>query len=231
MRLREGNGMAEEVLARQIADQLRRDILRGRLPPGASIKERDNAAEMGVSRTPMREAIRMLAQEGLVELRPARSPIVAQPGIKTVADQSIVLISLEKLSAELACAEASDAEIARVSDIVDHMAEHFDTTDPLDMFEIDMTFHMTIAEISQNEALFEAHGALLRRLWRARYLSAVMKRNRDRVIDQHTAILSALRARDPDAARAAIDRHLGRMGDDIRDALQAETGEAQARRA
>ncbi|MEQ9673915.1 MAG: winged helix-turn-helix domain-containing protein, partial [Roseovarius indicus] len=69
--------MAEGILAEQIANQLRRDILRGKLAPGASIKERDNAAEMGVSRTPMREAIRILAQDGLVILRPARSPIVA----------------------------------------------------------------------------------------------------------------------------------------------------------
>ena len=67
--------MAEHSLPDQIADELRRDILRGRLVPGDAIKERDNATEMGVSRTPLREAVRILAKEGLVDLRPARSPI------------------------------------------------------------------------------------------------------------------------------------------------------------
>ena len=70
--------MPDLTLPEQIAQSLRRDILRGRLSPGDSIKERDNAAERGVSRTPRREAIRILAQEGLVILRPSRSPIVTR---------------------------------------------------------------------------------------------------------------------------------------------------------
>jgi DNA-binding GntR family transcriptional regulator len=220
--------MAEPILAEQIATQLRRDILRGKLPPGTSIKERDNAAGLGVSRTPMREAIRILAKEGLIRLRPSRSPIVAQHELKDVADQAQVLIALEKLSAELACKEATDADLDHIAGIVDHMAKHFGETDPLDMFEIDMSFHTAIANASHNLALAEIHCTFLQRLWRVRYLAASQRRNRERVVNEHTEILNALQARDPDAARAAIDKHLWRLSEDIRAVIEAENREDEA---
>src|SRR5210317_61873 len=128
--------MPKNSLAEKIATRLRRDILRGKLKPGSPIKERDNAAELGVSRTPMREAIRILAKEGLVELRPARSPIVAQPGFKEVEDLAAVLIALEKLSVELACLHATETDLTRIQALVQRMSDTFDHTDPLDMFEL-----------------------------------------------------------------------------------------------
>lgn len=219
--------MAEPILAEQIANQLRRDILRGKLPPGTSIKERDNAAELGVSRTPMREAIRILAKEGLVQLRPSRSPIVAQPSFKEVSDQAQVLIALEKLSAELACVAATDDEIDHIAGIVDHMAERFDTTDPLDMFEIDMSFHTAIALASHNEALADTHAGFLQRLWRARYVAASQRRNRSRVVSEHTMIVEGLRARDPKQVRAAIDNHLWNLAEDIREVIAEEAQAAE----
>lgn len=214
--------MAEQTLANEIANQLRRDILRGTLAPGAPIKERDNAADMGVSRTPMREAIRILAKEGLVLLRPSRSPIVAPLNFKNVSDQTEVLIALEKLSAELACANASNEEIRRIESILDYMAKNFYEIDPLDMFEIDMSFHIAISEASQNSALAETHRTFMQRLWHPRYMAASQNRNRERVISEHSRILDALRARDPDAARAAIDHHLWHLADDIRAQIEAQ---------
>lgn len=214
--------MTEPILAEQIAAQLRRDILRGKLAPGASVKERDNAAELGVSRTPMREAIRILATEGLVRLRPSRSPIVAQLDFKEVKDQTQVLVALEKLSAELACVHATKTDINAIAKILARMEKHFDTMDPLDMFEIDMSFHAAIARASHNDALAETHQSFMQRLWRARYLSAVQRRNRDRVVTQHGQIVDALRNRDAKAAVAAIDTHLRNMAEDIRAVIEAE---------
>jgi len=209
----------KRMLPEQIANQLRRDILRGRLPAGSSLKERESAAEMGVSRTPMREAIRILAKEGLVTLRPSRSPLVADPDIKEVSDQVVVLVALEQLSAKLACLNATSADLDRVSKISDHMAEHFDTTDPLDMFEIDMSFHTAIAQASRNEALTRTHGAYLARLWRVRYLAAIQRRSRERVVRQHELIVHALRRRDVEAAVDGITNHLKYLGEDIETAM------------
>ncbi|MEF3048949.1 GntR family transcriptional regulator [Pseudotabrizicola sp. L79] len=219
--------MSDANLAIDLAAHLRRDILRGALPPGAPIKERDNALELGVSRTPMREAIRILAQEGLVVLRPSRSPIVAQPGFKEIADQVAVLQVLEKLSAELACRHATEADLARIRAINDDIAAKQDRADPLDLFEIDMSFHTAIVAASGNAALAETHRSYLARLWRARFLGARLARSRARVVGEHAAIVQALMARDAPAARAAIEAHIGNLAEYIRPVIEAEEAQAQ----
>lgn len=207
--------MKDQVLASQIANQLRRNILLGKLQPGSSIKERDNAAELGVSRTPLREAIRILATEGLVELRTARSPIVSVPTIQQISDDVEVLLSIEQLSAELACIRATDDDIRNLRQLVTEMDRDFDTADRLDMFEIDMSFHKAIAEASHNASLAGVHSTFLARLWRARYLAAMQRRNRVRVIDHHTEIVTAFENRDAPRVKEAIQMHLGNLRKDI----------------
>lgn len=209
--------MPTPTLPEQIANQLRRDILRGRLAPGFAVKERDNAAEVGVSRTPMREAIRILAKEGLVVLRPSRSPIVAQPTLKEVADNIQVLSTLELLSVDLACRHASEAQIDEIADLQGRMAALYDRIDTLDLFEIDMNFHIAIARASNNPVLAEMHRSVLARLWRARFLSASRKRSRQRVLRQHGAIVAGLRARDPKKARKNLESHLEHLLINVRD--------------
>ncbi|MBY6115894.1 GntR family transcriptional regulator [Mameliella alba] len=203
--------MSEETLPEQIATRLRRDILRGVLQPGTPVKERDHAAEMGVSRTPLREAIRMLAKEGLVQLRPARSPIVAQPSFEEVAQNIEVMSALEVLSARLACERASAEEIDEIARVAEQMERDYDSLDMLEVFEIDMSFHRAIAQAAGNPVLAEMHQSLLARLWRARYLSASRKRSRDRVLHQHAQIVAALRARDATAAQAHLQAHLDHL--------------------
>ncbi|SEW32543.1 transcriptional regulator, GntR family [Cognatiyoonia koreensis] len=214
--------MQDQTLPENIANRLRRDILRGKLVPGDSLKERDSAAELGVSRTPMREAIRIVAREGLITLRPARSPIVAVPDVKAVTDDVEVLLAVEKLSAELACARATVAEVDEIAAILKRMDDNFDTMDPLDMFEIDMSFHSAIAKASHNEPLAEIHGRFLARLWRSRFLAAMKRRNRASVIKHHTGILAALRKRDTVAIRKAISIHLDQLTEDIVQVIRDE---------
>ena len=206
--------MTNPTLRAQIANHLRRDILRGKLAPGAPIKERDNAAELGVSRTPMREAIRILAKEGLVILRPARSPIVANPTLKEVSDQIEVLIALEILSGRLAVENATDDEIAAIRERNERFIREFDTADVLDRFEMDMDFHFAIAQASHNAALAETHRAYLERLWRARFLSARNRHTKERVIQQHCEIVRGLEGRD---VTGEIHAHLKNLLDAIRD--------------
>ncbi|MDS9466733.1 GntR family transcriptional regulator [Paracoccus sp. MBLB3053] len=220
--------MTEDSLAEAIAYELRREILRGNLPPGAPIKERDNAERQGVSRTPMREAIRILAKEGLVQLRPLRSPIVADPSLEEIIDQIRVLHALELLSGELACHKATDDEIAAIGALKDRIEEIYGDADTLDVFELDMQFHSAIVAASHNAALAETHGAYMARLWRARYLSARRRLSRDRVLRQHMAIHSALSARDVPAIKAEIGAHLGAMIDNIEDHFRELGNEAQS---
>lgn len=208
--------MPDQTLSDQIAQTLRRQILSGKLAPGDSIKERDNAAEMGVSRTPMREAIRILAKEGLVILRPSRSPIVANPSLQEITDSIEVLACLELKSAQLACERATDEELRQIQAIQQHMEAVYDTIDPIDVFEIDMGFHLAIARASHNPSMAETHQAYLSRLWRARYLSAIRKRSRERVLSQHRAIVEGLLARDPEQVTRELGSHLEHLAINVR---------------
>ena len=208
--------MPDQTLSDQIAQTLRRQILSGKLAPGDSIKERDNAAEMGVSRTPMREAIRILAKEGLMILRPSRSPIVANPSLQEITDSIEVLACLELKSAQLACERATDEELRQIQAIQQHMEAVYDTIDPIDVFEIDMGFHLAIARASHNPSMAETHQAYLSRLWRARYLSAIRKRSRDRVLSQHRAIVDGLLARDPEQVTRELGSHLEHLAINVR---------------
>lgn len=216
-----------DTLAERIAAQLRRDILLGKLAPGASVKERDNAAEMGVSRTPMREAIRILAQDGLVVLRPTRSPIVADPSLEDILDEMQVLSVLEALSGRLACTNASDKEIDRITALNNDMPRKFKTLDRVDFFEFDMNFHRAIARASHNQSLIETHNAYLSRLWRARFLSATHLLARTSVLGQHDAIVASLRARDADGIEETIRSHMALLESNITDAYRAREAEAR----
>ncbi|SIS82357.1 GntR family transcriptional regulator [Phaeovulum vinaykumarii] len=217
--------MSSLTLPQQIADRLRRAILTGALPPGASIKERDQAAEMGVSRTPMREAIRILAQEGLVTLRPARSPLVAHPSLKEVTDDLAVLRVLEMLACERALETATPEQVAQVTGLHERMVEISDTADPLDFFETDMAFHRAIVSAADNPALAETHSAYLARLWRSRFLSARMRSDRARVLRQHGDIARGLATRNRDLMLGEAAHHLERLEDNIRHFF--ETGEEE----
>lgn len=200
--------MTDNSLPEKIAASLRRDILRGSLAPGAQIKERDSALDMGVSRTPMREAIRILAKEGLVMLRASRSPVVANPSLKEVTDAIAVLSALETLSGKLACRHATQQDIANIRGIHEHFVEIYDHTDTLDLFEIDMSFHLAIASASHNTSLADTHRSYLERLWRARFLSARRRRARNRVLNQHGEIIAGLEARDATRVTGQIEEHL-----------------------
>ena len=209
--------MTGETLAERIAQSLRRGILRGDLRPGQPIKERDTAAEMGVSRTPMREAIRLLAQEGLLTLRPSRSPVVADPSLQDIANAVEVMTLLELKSAELACHRASDADLAAIRAIAETYERQREAgADTIDTFETDMAFHLAVAGASHNPQMAEMHHAFVARLWRVRYLSAIRARSRARVIREHRAIVTALLARDARALTRAIDRHLAHVMVNVR---------------
>jgi DNA-binding GntR family transcriptional regulator len=214
--------MSDQNLAGKIAHKMRRDILLGNLAPGMAIKERDNATELGVSRTPMREAIRKLADEGLVILRPSRSPIVANPTVKEAEDAARLLTILELYSAELACDHATDEEIENVIAIQKRMQEQYDDLDAIDRFEIDMEFHRAIAIASHNDALAKTHKEYLDRLWRVRFLSARTLKTKSRVLRQHKNIAMGLKARDKRAVRREIQSHLTHFVNNIVRHLQAE---------
>lgn len=195
-------------LAQRVADAIRDMIVQDELAPGERIRERDLAARLDVSRTPMREAIRILTTEGLVESSPNRSARVSDPTPREVRDMLRVLGTLEALAGELACAEADDAEIDEVRALHYEMLAAFARKDRLDYFKINQKIHIAIVAASHNAPLIELHRQLNARLYRVRYQSNLKSRTWPTAVDQHDLILEALQTRDGEALREILRRHL-----------------------
>ncbi|CUH46609.1 MULTISPECIES: GntR family transcriptional regulator [Ruegeria] len=204
----EGGVRPRRTLAEEAADNLREFILLGKLAPGTAIPERDLADALGVSRTPLREALRLLEIEGLVEYSATRRPRVADPSLHELTQYISVLGALEALAGEMACIEATMAEIAEIVRLGARMFKNSSRLEPLEFFQLDMQFHAAIVEASRNEPLIETHRQYNARLWRARFLSSQQVDRRDNTLAQHADITDALQRRDAKATRRALRDHL-----------------------
>jgi DNA-binding GntR family transcriptional regulator len=207
-------------LAEIAADKLREFILLERLPPGAPIAERDIAAALGISRTPLRAALAILEQDGLIDYSVTRRPRVADPSVEEIAQTLVVMGALEALAGELACANATQADIARVVDLQRQMEEGSRSLPPLDFFRLDMEMHETIVRACGNRPLIETHRQYNARLWRARFVSSRRSAGREQTLAEHTAIAAALAARDAEATAAALRRHLASAVTNVRVAFE-----------
>jgi DNA-binding GntR family transcriptional regulator len=221
--------MENNTLPEQIANQLRRKILLGQMNPGASIKERDNAAALGVSRTPMREAIRILAREGLIQLRPLRSPIVADPTLKDVTDDLHVMTALEVLAGELACQNATDQELEEIGVLHERMLDAATSDDIIARFEVDMAFHRAIALAAHNSSLARTHEAYMARLWRVRFLSSSQADGIGRIIQQHGEIYRGLQDRNEEEVAAVLRKHVRQIIPNISGVYSKRSGARAAR--
>ncbi len=200
--------LARRTLAQQAADELRDLILLEKLKPGAPIPEREMADALGVSRTPLRESLRMLATEGLIEISPNRPPRVADPSLEELQQLLQVQGTIEGLAGELACAQASDEELAAIVAMERQLSSLSDRGEPLDFFRGDMKFHTSIVEASRNKPLQQTHATYNARLWRARFISSRQKVNRAGTLEHHRNIALALQARDGERAKGLLREHL-----------------------
>lgn len=201
-------GAASATFPASIAARLRREILTGALPPGSPIKERDNAERLGVSRTPLREAVRILAKEGLVTLRPLRSPLVADPTREEALDEVAVLRRLELFGGELACRNATRAEIDEIARLCETVERDHEAGDKVEVFDLDMQMHRLIVAAGHNAALSRTHGEYLARLWRIRFMSARQRSDAQRVLADHRGMVAALKAQDGAAMQRHMESHL-----------------------
>ena len=216
--------LARQSLAERVADELRDLVLLEKLAPGSTIPERETAEALGVSRTPLRESLRILAAEGLVDIAPNRAPRVANPTLQELASLLEVLGSLESLAGELACVNATDEAIAQLVQIEQEMQDTSDESEPLAFFQLDMRFHHQIVVASGNEPLMQTHQTFNARLWRARFISSRQRVNRPGTLKQHRSIIKALQKRDADRCSLALKSHLQAGYKNIASTFKTEDG-------
>ena len=199
----------EPPLAQRVATELRDLIVQDELKPGERIRERELAERLAVSRTPLREALKGLAAEGLVELSPNRGATVANPEPRAIRDLLEVLGGIEGLAGELAATRAGDAEIAEIRALHHEMLAAYARKDRLAYFKINQAIHGAIVSAAANPALQDVHRRLNARLYRVRYRSNLRDTRWHTAIDEHDSILEALEARDAKRLAAIMRAHLG----------------------
>jgi len=195
-------------LGEETADTLRELILLEKLAPGTSIPERDLAELLGISRTPMREAMRLLETEGLIEYTTTRRPYVANPTFDDICEYLTVISCLEALAGELACAAATDEQLHHIKLLNEKMQSASNAEATLNFFELDMQFHCGIVNASVNAPLIDTHTQYNRRLFRARFVSSRMRLKRTQTLSQHQQITDALMARHKDRTAAELRGHI-----------------------
>lgn len=191
-----------------IVTRLRDMIIEGELKPGARIHESQVGMQLGVSRTPLREAIKFLASEGLVELVPSRGAIVRMFDKKDLADMWIVLRSLERLAGQLACEKGSDRDIQTIRRLHDEMLVHYAARRRLEYYKLNQEIHSAIVKLADNESLAYMHGTLQSRVKRIRFIGHEGPDNWAHAVREHEEMIVALEARDAASLVEILDRHL-----------------------
>ncbi len=217
--LRDVAPIARVTLHEEVLTRLRDMIIEGLLPPGSRINEGQVGASLGVSRTPLREAIKTLVSEGLVEIVPAKGAIVRKFGERDVFHILEVLKSLEQTAARLVCAHASDAEIEALTALHETMMALFRRRDRLAYFKCNQQIHSGLVRASGNPVLAEMHEQLQSRIKRVRFVGNDRPDRWAGAVAEHEEMCAAWRARDGERLVAILGLHLDRTMDRVRDSI------------
>ena len=217
------------LLHEEVVDQLRDMIVQGGLAPETKLNERVLAAQLGISRTPLREAIKYLASEGLVELLPNRGAVVAPLRPAKVREIFTVLGSLEALAGELVCRNATDADIAEIRALHYQMVAHHARGELAQYFRCNQQIHIRLVECSGNATLAQVYRGLNAHVRRARYMANLSHERWDSAVREHEEILDALSARDSTRLQALLRDHLANKLVLVMEALGATTPAGGAR--
>jgi DNA-binding GntR family transcriptional regulator len=195
-------------LPHEVRDTLRNLIVQGKLAPLARMNERELCERLGVSRTPLREATRMLAAEGLVELLPNRGARVAGIDRESIQQTLEVMGALEALGAALACAVATDDAIAAIRTLHKQMVADFKRGDLAAYFSRNQAIHLAMVAASGNAVLAASYRVLNDRVRRVRYMANLSKARWKAAVREHEEMLAALEGRDGPRLQELVRDHL-----------------------
>lgn len=208
-------------LHRDVADQIRDMIVEGELPPGERINEGALSEQFGISRTPLREALKVLASEGLVELRPNRGTRVSSITPEEVGELFEAVSGIERMAGELAALRMTERDIERLKALHERMERHYEAGERHDYFRLNQQIHNTIVSLAGNSILEATHASLMVRVRRARYLAIQSPERWHESVQEHRSIMQALEARDSAAAGDLILNHVRRTGEVVKQSFVA----------
>ena len=187
---------------------MRTRIYAHELPPGGWIDEQALALEYGISRTPLREALKVLAAEGLVLLKPRRGCYVTQLSEQDIDEVFPVMAMLEGRVAEVAARRATSADLARLADIHEELEKHAAANNADRFFEANKRFHAALQEIAGNRYLAQLIDDARKVIKLTRRDSLRLEGRLKQSLEEHREILDALRTKDTERARQSMHDHL-----------------------
>jgi DNA-binding GntR family transcriptional regulator len=195
--------LQEEVVAR-----IKQLIEDGFLMPGSRIPERQLCAQLGISRTPLREAFRILAADGIIEIQPRRGATVKRLQPDDIDHMFEVLEALEGIAGELACDRISNEELLAVVELHKKMMSAYSQRRQRRFFEINQEIHERIVKAAANPVLSRVYEGLSGQVRRIRYLGKTSDEQWDIAAREHEAIIDALKARNKKAMATVMRAHL-----------------------
>lgn len=211
----------------QLVGRLRNLIVEGELAPGARVPERELCDRFQVSRTPLREALKVIASEGLLELAPNRGARVADLTLESVQELFPVMGALEALAGELAAARVTTEGLAEIRALHYQMVLHHERRELAPYFRLNQQIHERILDWAGNPTLIALYRGLAGRIRRARYVANMSQARWAAAVAEHEEILKALEARDGTALAEVLKRHLRNKCETVIEALQAEDGKEE----
>ncbi len=203
-----------------VFNTLRRAILRGELKPGERLMEIQLANKLGVSRTPIREAIRKLELEGLVLMVPRKGAEVAEITEKNLRDVLEVRCALEELAVQLACDRIDGERMQQLLDAAAHFRDILGTADITELGEADEAFHDVIFQATGNQRLIQLLNNLREQMYRYRIEYLKKKECYPQLLEEHAAIIQAIREHDKAKATGITVQHINNQVDTVVDTLR-----------
>jgi DNA-binding GntR family transcriptional regulator len=200
--------IAQTALYQEVAERLRQRIFSHELPPGTWIDEQALAIDYGISRTPLREALKVLASEGLVTLKPRRGCYVTEISERDLDEIFPLMAMLEGRCAFEATQKAKAEDIARLDAVHGLLEKHAASGDKERFFEANQEFHRAVQELADNRWLLQVIQDLRKVLKLTRLHSLSLEGRLQESLDEHRAIMAGFKARDAAQAEKAMHDHL-----------------------
>lgn len=205
-----------------VFNTLREAILRGDLVPGERLMELQLAAKLGVSRTPIREAIRMLEQEGLAITIPRKGAIVAGMTEKDMQDVLEIREALEELSVQVACDKITAEEIAKLHRNMKNFEQSLKSGDLKQMAQADVEFHDVIYQATDNPKLINMLNNLREQMYRYRVEYLKNPQNHEQLLLEHEAIYKGIVKKDKHAVTNMIRKHISNQVDVVKHMIREQ---------
>ena len=205
-----------------VFNTLREAILKGELKPGERLMELQLASKLGVSRTPIREAIRMLEQEGLAVTIPRKGAEVAKMTEKDMEDVLEIREALDELAAKIACNKITEEQLKRLNEIKEEFEDSTRTNEVKRIAEADVSFHDVIYDATGNPKLVNMLNNLREQIYRYRVEYLKDEKNYPILIKEHEDIMKALSARDKEEVVKAMHVHIANQATAVKEIIREQ---------